>query len=162
LAIPLVIAHLIARYRQGRHLRDAVTQSLGRASLVAGLSVMIFMTRGYYVLHGPLGVSLAKKATLPVSAQSVQNTRAVSLLITIAQAGFDSTLSRVIWGAVALGAGVVLFKRRDALWFIAGVGLCLVFMNPRIVGIRRDGLFDDFHMSLTVYIVAATMCGLAI
>ena len=162
LAIPLVMAESIARYHHGRGLREAFVASLGRASLVAGLAVLIFMTRGYYVLHGPLGESLARKATMQVSAQSVELTQTAPLLITIAQAGFDSTASVVIWGVVALAVGVALFIRRDALWFPVGVGVCLILMNPRIVGIRRDGFLDDFHMSLTIYIVAASMCGLAI
>jgi hypothetical protein len=126
------------------------------------VSVVIFMTRGWDVLHGPLGAALAKKATFEVSAQSVAFTRPAPLLITLAQSGFDSAASLVIWGLVMLAVGVILFKRRDALWFIVGVGLCLVFMNPRIVGIRRDGFLDFFHLSLTVYIVAASMLGLAV
>ncbi|HEY3341296.1 MAG TPA: hypothetical protein VGK81_04725, partial [Anaerolineae bacterium] len=39
--------------------------------------------------------------------------------------------------------------------------LCIVTTDPYIVGIKRSGLVDEFHLSLTVYIAAAGLIGTA-
>ncbi|HXJ84386.1 MAG TPA: DUF6541 family protein [Candidatus Methylomirabilis sp.] len=156
-SVALVVTRMIRRYQHRRDVRDAFLASVGRAAAVAGLALMIFMPRGWEISRGPLGMQVAKRITMAISAQSTVN----ALPPLSASSGFEHA-AMATWAVVFVAMAVIIVKRHDALWFVAGAGLCLIVMNPGLVGLRREGLIDAFHVTLSMYIFAATVAGLAI
>ena len=158
LSAALVVARMIRWYHLHRDAREALRASVGRAAALAGIAVLIFMTRGWDLVHGPVRTPVENRITVTISLNNVVAVQPV--LVRLGRSGFEHT-ALVIWGVVLIGVCVIIVKRQDALWFVVGAGLCLIVMNPSMVGIRREGLVDEFHLALTVYIFAASVAGLA-
>jgi hypothetical protein len=49
-----------------------------------------------------------------------------------------------MWIVAFYGIVVFLIKQRVELWLIAGMGFCLVTMEPHFIRIKRSGLVDKF------------------
>ena len=80
----------------------------------------------------------------------------------ILRTGFN-TPQKIIPSCLALvGAILVLLRRRDALWFLAGWAIVTLAMNPRLIGINRAGVIDEIHWKFAVQIAIAAMGGFAV
>ncbi|MCL4505051.1 MAG: hypothetical protein M1140_03360 [Chloroflexi bacterium] len=160
LSAALVIFRAIGWYAKRRDLRYAVMSSLGRAGVIAGIALLVFMARGWDIVQSTLGTSVQRIASTELNLSPAVGNQQAPLLVRLSQSGFDNDAA-AIWLAALAGVIVLIVKRRDGLWFVAGMGLCLIAMNPRLVGINRAGLVDEFHLSLSTYIAAAGLIGAA-
>ena len=80
----------------------------------------------------------------------------------ILRTGFN-TPQKIIPSCLALlGAILVLLRRRDALWYLAGWAIVTLVMNPRLIGINRAGVIDEIHWKFAVQTAIATMGGFAV
>src|SRR5262249_35801486 len=97
------------------------------------------------------------RVTEAVSGQGTENTlQPLAAYLSLDHAAI------VTWAVVFIAMVGIIVRRHDALGFVMGAGLCLIVVNPGLVGLRREGLVDNFHMMLSMYIFAASVAGLAI
>ena len=160
MSIPLIVDSFVVWYRSERALREAIKLSFGRAIIVAGLAALIFFPRGLVIYQSTLGAGVQRRVSTDLDA-SVAQTSASPNIITLSQSGLDSS-ALWAWGLAIAGVGIAVLWRRESLWFPAGVVLCLLATYPKLFGINRAGIVDEFHLSLTFYIIVAGLAGLFI
>ena len=158
LSAALVVFKGISRYARRHDVRCALTASLGRAGVVAGIALLVFMARGWDIVESSLGASVQRIASTELNVNPATGNQQSSLLVRLAQSGFEHDAAAV-WLIALAGVIALTASRRDVLWFVAGMGLCLIVVNPRLAGINRAGLVDEFHLSLSTYIAAAGLIG---
>ena len=160
MSIPLVICRFITWYSANHSLPAAIKLSLGRVIAVAGLSALVFLPRGLTIYQSSLGGSLQQRVSTDIDSATAQ-TAAQPNIITLSQSGLDNG-SLWAWGIAIVGIGVAIIWRRDSLWFPLSIVLCLLATYPKLFGINRMGLVDEFHLSLTFYIFVAALAGICI
>jgi len=80
----------------------------------------------------------------------------------IFRTGFN-TPQKIAASTLALLAGIViLWRRREAIWFAAGWLILTVLMNPTLIGIDRLGLIDEIHWKAAVQTAIVALAGLAV
>lgn len=158
--LPLVLFTAARWYARLHDLRGALILSFGRAAAIAGVALLIFMARGWDIAQSNLGSGVGRKVVTEMDSSAPLEGRKEPLVIWLGEMGFSGNAVPV-WLAALAGFGVLATKRRKGLWFVAGMALCIVTTDPYIVGIKRSGLVDEFHLSLTVYIAAAGLIGTA-
>jgi len=161
LCLPLVLFSAIRGYLRRRDVRYALVASIGRALVIAGVAVLLFMARGWDIVPGTLGSSVQLRVSTEIDLAAPVANQQTPLLVRLGQAGFE-TDALPIWLLGFCGVCILAVKRRDGLWFVAGMGACLITMDPRLIGIKRLGFVDEFHLSITSYIAAAGLGGLAV
>jgi hypothetical protein len=160
MSIPLITYRFITWYSANHSLPATIKLSLSRVIVVAGLSALVFLPRGLTIYQSSLGGSLQQKVSTDIDSATAQ-TAAQPNIITLSQSGLDNG-SLWAWGIAIIGIGVAIIWRRDSLWFPLSIVLCLLATYPKLFGINRMGLVDEFHLSLTFYIFVATLAGLCI
>jgi hypothetical protein len=158
--LPLVLFTAVRWYGRLHDLRHALVLSIGRALVIAGIAVLLFMARGFDIAQSKLGTGVVRKVVTEMDSSAPVEGRKEPLVLWLGEMGFrDNAIP--VWLAALAGFGILAVKRRKGLWFAAGMALCIVTTDPYIAGIKRSGLVDEFHLSLTVYIAAAGLVGTA-
>ncbi len=161
ICIALVLHHTAAWYWKRRNLGEAVRATIGRTAAIAVLAVFIGLPRMAVIFQSNLGADVQRivSTDLPPTSASAQPSTSPNIA-SVSQSGLDGDSLWIWWVAVA-GVVVALVWRRESLWLPAGVILCLLATYPNLFGIHRTGLVDEFHLTLTFYIVVAGLAGLA-
>ena len=161
-SLALVIFQFFTNYLRRRDLLNALIASFGRTSVVALLALLVFLPRGFDIVSTNLGNAVQNRLSVDIPESKVSLTnRPLPDALKLSQSGLDND-DLWLWWIAVIGVGIMVVGRRNSLWFPAGAALCLLAVDPRIVGINRIGLVDEFHLSLTVYIVLAPIVGLAV
>lgn len=162
ISVSLITTRFIGWYQNHRSVRYAFTASVGRTVVIASLAILLFMLRGWNIVESNLGIGVQTRINTEISPEATTTQISTfSDAITLSQAGLDNNTTWVWWIALA-GMWIIVIERREALWYGLGAILCLIVFNPRVVGINRAGLVDNFHLSLTAYLFTASLSGLAI
>ena len=135
---------------------------LVRAFVVVALALLLSAPKLNAVLHAKAGKNL-QRIVLEAPAPN-PNAFGAPVLdhAGILRTGFN-TPQKIIPSCLALlGAILVLLRRRDALWFLAGWAIVTLAMNPRLIGINRAGVIDEIHWKFAVQIAIAAMGGFAV
>ncbi len=160
MSIPLVIYHFITWYSTTHSLQETLKLSLSRVIAVAGISALIFLPRGLTIYQSSLGENVQQKVSTDIDATGAQSSTPPSVL-DLSQSGLNNS-SLWAWGLAIIGVGVAVVWRRDSLLFPLSIVFCLFATYPKLFGISRAGLVDEFHLSLTVYVYLAGLAGLCI
>jgi hypothetical protein len=160
MSIPLIIYHFISWYSANHSLPATIKLSLSRVIAVAGLSALVFLPRGVVIYQSALGTGVQQRVSTDIDTTAAQSSAQVDI-IALSQSGLDNS-SLWVWGLAILGIGIAIVWRRDSLWFPLSIVLCLLATYPKLFGISRMGLVDEFHLSLTFYIFVAALAGLCI
>lgn len=157
LAGSLVVYHCIAWYRTHRDLGNAVKASFGRAAIVGGIALLLFLPRGIYILQNEVGRTIGRQ----LAPEIIPSASPAETFDPIVVSRYGLTESRLwLWWLALGGIAIALIERRNALWFVGGLILCALVTNPRSFGINRGGVVDAFHLSISSYIAVAALSGL--
>lgn len=160
-AVTLVGYEALKRWHSHERFNNALIASFGRATVIAGLAILIFSMRGLTVLKGVNGTRLNNLVTVTATETQLDQQATTIDAITFTRTGFsDNELT--IWWLACAGIVIILVERRSATWFLLGGVLCWFLMYPQTLGIKRIGILDVGHLRLSVYIFLAVLSGLAV
>jgi hypothetical protein len=161
LALALFSSRCVSEFVRHRRFGN-INLILRRFAAVGLLAFFLAAPRLQSVMHAKTGRYFKHIVLESPRADSIRFDRPLGKGFGIFLPQFGTRRNALISGFALLTLIAVVWRRREALWFIVGWGAVCVVMNPTLLGIDRIGLIEEGHWQLAVQTAFAAVAGLGV